>query len=174
MRARAYLLTLLVVFTCLLLAGNAYAAKGQDRVQFGQTIVVAEDENVEDVVCIGCAIRLDGTANDVVAIGGSVTVNGTVKGDLVAVGGGATLRQNATVNGDVTTVGGRLWRDPGAVVKGDISSQSGTPIFLGLILVPLVPIVLIVALVVWLLKPKRPPQPAPGWQPPPVRQPPVR
>ena len=127
-----------------------------DRVQVGRSIVVEENEQVGNVVCIGCSIHMMGTCSDVVAVGGSVAIEGTVKGDVVAVGGGVHLDESASIAGDVVTVGGGLSRNPNASVKGDVTTQSGPMVFLGLVFVPLIPLVLIVALIVWLVKPNRP------------------
>ncbi len=38
----------------------AQAQGKSDRVQFGSDIVVGENEEVGDVVCIGCSIRMQG------------------------------------------------------------------------------------------------------------------
>jgi hypothetical protein len=150
-------LCLLVLALLFVLAAPAIDADSHgDRVQFGRSIVVEENEQAGDVVCIGCSIHMLGTCGDLVAVGGSITIDGTVKGDAVVVGGGMHLNQNASVSGDLVTIGGGLSRHPSAVVKGDITSQSGTLVFLGLLLVPLVPVILIVALIVWLVQPPRP------------------
>jgi hypothetical protein len=167
MPQRIHLLILTILVSLIALSPQAQASAGEDRFQVGRNIIVQENESAGDLVCIGCSIRIDGTAQDVVAIGGTVLVNGTVKGDLAAVGGGVTLGESATVDGDLATVGGRLIRHPDSIVKGDVSSRTGAPIFLGLMLVPLIPILLIVALVVWLVKPNRKPTPVRAWQPPP-------
>ncbi len=143
-----------------LLAFSALSfAKDGDRVQFGKTISVEQDESAGDLVCIGCSIHMDGTCGDVVAIGGSITVNGEVKGDIVAVGGAVHLEESASVSGDVVTVGGRLYRHPNAEVRGNVSSQSGIPVFIALVVVPLFPVILIVAFVVWLVSRNRRPAP---------------
>jgi hypothetical protein len=148
------------VLPALLLMGAApsavHARSDNDRVQFGRSIVVEENEATGDAVCIGCSIRMMGTCGDVIAIGGSITIDGTVKGDAVAVGGGMHLDENASISGDVVTVGGGLTRHPNAIVKGDISTQSGPLILLALGFVALIPVVLVVALIVWLVKPNRP------------------
>jgi hypothetical protein len=78
---------------------------GDDRVRFGGSVRVAEDEVVD---------------GDVVAIGGHVTVEGEVRGDVVAVGGGLTLGPRASVTNNVVVVGGPLRRDPGARIGGDV------------------------------------------------------
>lgn len=165
---RPFLLKLLILLGVLTACVPLYADDSGDRVQFGRSIVVAEGETAGDLVCIGCSILVEGACQDVVAVGGSVTVNGTVKGDLAVVGGGVSLGENATVNGDVATMGGRLSRHPDSVVHGNVSTLSGTPVFLGLALIPLVPIVLIVALVIWLVKPSPPRQQIRTWRPPPA------
>jgi hypothetical protein len=132
------------------------AIEKEDRVRFGRSIVVDENEEAGDLVCIGCSIRMMGTCGDVVVIGGSVRIDGTVNGDVVAVGGGVHLDENASISGDVVTVGGGLSRHPNSTIKGQVTARSGPIVFLGLFLVPLVPVVLIVALIVWLVKPNRP------------------
>ncbi len=135
-------------------------ARNGDQVHFGKSITVGEDENAGDLVCIGCSIRMEGTCGDVVAVGGSIMVDGRVKGDVVALGGGALLGDNAAVSGDVVTIGGHLSRHANAVVKGDVSEQSGALVLLGIFLVPLLPLIVIVALVVWLVRRNRTPMPA--------------
>lgn len=126
------------------------------RVQVGHSIDVEENEEVGDLVCIGCSIHMMGTCGDAVAVGGSITIDGTVKGDVVAVGGGMHIEENASIAGDVVAVGGGLWRHPNAAIKGEVNTHSGPLIFLGLVFVPLIPLVLIVALIIWLVKPNRP------------------
>ncbi len=141
-------------------------ARDGDQVHIGQSITVGQNENVGDLVCIGCSIRMEGTCGDVVAIGGSIMVDGTVKGSVVAIGGGVLLGENASVSEDVVTLGGRLSRHAGAVVKGDISEQSGAFILVAIFLVPLLPLVVIIALVVWLVRRNHRPMPAPAGQQP--------
>jgi len=152
-RARWLLLALLFVMA---VPPNLHARAVGDRVQVGRSIVIEENEEVGDVVCIGCSIHMMGSCGDVVTIGGSSTIEGTVKGDAVAVGGGIYLGESASVTGDVVTIGGGLSRHPNAAVKGDVTTQSGPLILLGLVVVPLIPLVLIIALIVWLVKPNRP------------------
>ena len=78
-----------------------------DRVQFGSSVHIREDEVVD---------------GDVVAIGGSVTIDGEVRGDVVAVGGGATLGPKANVANNVVVVGGPLNRDPGSRIGGRVQT----------------------------------------------------
>jgi hypothetical protein len=78
-----------------------------DRVQFGSSVHIREDEVVD---------------GDVVAIGGAVTIDGEVRGDVVAVGGGATLGPKANVANNVVVVGGPLNRDPGSRIGGRVQT----------------------------------------------------
>ena len=112
---------------------------------------MTQNESVGDVVCIGCSIYMEGSCHDVVAIGGSIAIDGDVAGDAVAVAGSLRLNEDATVAGDAVSVGGSISRHPDAVVKGEMKSQSGIPLLIGLVIVPLLPIILIIALIVWLV-----------------------
>lgn len=150
----------------LVLTPRTLHARNGDQVHIGQSITVGQNENVGDLVCIGCSIEVAGTCGDVVAIGGSIMVDGTVKGSVVAIGGGVRLGDNASVSEDLVTLGGRLSRHPNAVVKGDVSVQSGALILVGIFLVPLLPLILIIALVVWLIRRDHRPMPAPAGQQP--------
>lgn len=162
---RPFLLTLLLVVVgappLMFAEGN-----GGDRVQFFQSINVNSDEEVGDVVCLFCSIRVAGKATgDVVAILGSVQVDGIAQGDVVAVGGGIRLGEDASVAGDTVGIGGGVRKHPNASVKGELVSQSGPAVFAGLvvsmILVPLLPVLLIVWLIVWLVRRDRPAPQAP-------------
>ena len=160
---RAFWLPLPLLLLAMLAPPSLHAGGKGDQVHFGNRIVVEENEQAGDVVCIGWSISMNGSCGDVVAIGGSISVNGAVKGDTVAVGGHVQLGQDASVSGDVVAIGGGLSRHPNAVVKGDITSQSGAPILLALVIVPLLPVILIVALIVWLVnRSRRPALPGPA------------
>lgn len=145
---------LLALLFAVAVPSSVYARANGDRVQVGRSIVVEEDEEAGDLVCIGCSIHMMGTCGDVVTVGGSITIDGTVKGDAVTVGGGMHIGESASISGDVVTVGGRLWRHPSATIQGEVTTQSAPIVFLALFLVPLIPVVLIVVLIVWLVKPK--------------------
>jgi hypothetical protein len=156
---------MITALVLLLIAVPLASAKSkQDRVQIGSGIVVHEGEEVGDIVCVGCGVKVQGTCGDVVAIGGGVVIEGQVRGDVVAVGGGVKLREGAHIAGDVVTVGGGLSRDPGSEVKGEVVSQGGAWMLPLLILVPLIPVILIVALIWWLITRSNRPQAAPVQQ----------
>jgi hypothetical protein len=160
---RRVIFLLLATALLLVAALPAFARSGSknDRVQFGASISVHEDEEVGDLVCIGCSIHVQGTCGDVVAIGGGVFIEGTARGDVVAVGGGAKLTDTAHVNGDLVTIGGGLSREPGSTVGGEVVSQGGGYVMPLLIIVPLIPVILVVALIWWLItRSNRPPAPA--------------
>jgi hypothetical protein len=162
-------LTLLgiVIFAAAVLPASAKGRNGtgNDRVQFGSSINIAEDENAGDLVCIGCSVRVAGTCGDIVAIGGRIDLEGHAKGDLVAIGGGVRLSENAEVSGDLVTIGGGLARAQGSQVGGQIVTQGGGYVFPLLILIPLIPVILVVALIWWLItrSNRRPVQPQPTY-----------
>jgi hypothetical protein len=159
-------MVLLFVFTTvvaaprLLLAGDG----NNDRVHFFQNINIGPDEQVGDVVCIGCSIHMSGTSGDTVAILGSIEVDGTVKGDVVAVAGGIKLGEDATVSGDTVGLGWGITRHPSSKVDGEIVSQSGPLLFIGLIVIPFLPLILLIWLIVWLLRRDRPAAPVAAYR----------
>jgi len=148
--------TLAALLFAIIICPLIYARDTGDRVQVGRSMIVDENEEVGDVVCVGCSIHMMGTCGDVVTVGGSIVIDGTVKGDAVTVGGGMHVGENASISGDVVTVGGHLSRHPGATIKGEITTQAGPIILLALVLIPLIPVALIVALIVWLVRPTQP------------------
>jgi hypothetical protein len=92
---------------------------GDDRVSVGRSIHIGENETAREVVCIGCAIDVEGeTSSDVVAIGGSVRVTGTIGGSATAVGGSVHVRDGAVVEGDAVAVGGSVQTEGDGQVLG--------------------------------------------------------
>jgi hypothetical protein len=78
----------------------------------------------QEMVRIGGSVTVDAdesVGGDVVAVGGSATIDGEVDGDVVVVGGSARFGPTAYVRGDVTAVGGGISRDPKAVIRGAIN-----------------------------------------------------
>ncbi len=77
----------------------------------------------DDIVRIGGSVSVaadETVRGDVVVIGGSATIDGQIDGELVVVGGSATLGPQADIRRDVTVVGGGLSRDPKAVIRGKV------------------------------------------------------
>jgi hypothetical protein len=87
-----------------------------------------------DVVRMGEDIEIgpDQTVfGDVVAIGGRATILGHVRGDVVSIGGGIHLKSGCVVDGDAVVVGGVMDREEGAVVHGQNVSVATFPKGLG-------------------------------------------
>lgn len=76
--------------------------RGRTRIRLGGPVVVEKGERVEDVV----------------AIFGSVTVRGEVHGNAVAVGGSVRGEQGATIRGDVVAIGGGIEMAPDVRLSG--------------------------------------------------------
>ena len=97
--------------------GGSWGRRGDrgsgDRVRFGGTVTVNENETVD---------------GDVVVIAGRALVRGRVTGDVVVVGGGAELGPQAEVGKDVVVVGGQLSRDPAARVSGEVHTIGVGPL----------------------------------------------
>ncbi|HKY23425.1 MAG TPA: hypothetical protein VJM31_19575 [Vicinamibacterales bacterium] len=77
----------------------------------------------DEIVRIGGSVTLDSdetVTGDVVVIGGSATIDGQIDGELVVVGGSATLGPQADIRRDVTVIGGGLSRDPKAIIRGKV------------------------------------------------------
>lgn len=136
MKRLAYLLVLIAVLT----ASPAAAAPG-GRVMVGEDILIAEHEVVEEVVCVGCSVRIDGEVRgDTVVIAGSLEIYGEVDGDAAVIAGG--LKSSGTIDGDAVVIaggaelGGQVAGDvaviaggvkllPGTVVRGDVAAFAG-------------------------------------------------
>lgn len=56
--------------------------------------------------------------------GGDLFVAGTVEGQIIVVGGDATLESTAVVNGRVVAIGGSVFRKEGAVVNGEVAEAN--------------------------------------------------
>lgn len=97
MRIRACWLLLLTL--CVL---PVKLARADDRVVFGGSVVVAEDEVIE---------------GDLVIFGGSARIHGKVEGDTVVFGGKVVLEETGVVEGDLVTMGGSI--DRKGTVGGD-------------------------------------------------------
>jgi hypothetical protein len=144
---------------CLLIFGvwstSAWADGGRDRTQVGSNISVGPGEEVGEVTCFGCSVRVRGqVSGDVTTFGGTVVIEeqGQVGGDITTFAGGIHLGKGVTVNGDVTVFGGRLQRDPEATVGGDVTRMGGPGWVLVIFLAPLVFLGFFLALIVWVIR----------------------
>lgn len=138
------------------LAAPAVAEGSHDRTQFGHDISVGSDEEVAEVTCFGCSVRIRGRVDgDVTTFGGSIVLerDAEVGGDTTSFAGDVRLDGGAKVNA-VTIFGGRLHRDPQASVGGDVTMFAGGGAF-WLVLIfglPFVVLGAIIALIVWLVR----------------------
>lgn len=83
--------------------------------------VRGEDRNIVGLILVG----KDEVVHDVTVTGGKAIVEGTVTGDLVVVGGSATVKKGGRVLGNASTVGGGLTLDDGARIEGAVSVVGG-------------------------------------------------
>jgi len=145
---------------------TAFADGSQDRTQFGHDITVGPGEEVSEVPCFGCSVRIRGrVAGDVTTFGGGVAVEdqGQVGGDLTSFGGNLRLEKEANIGGDVTIFGGRIHRDDSAKIGGDVSIFSGTFWLLLIFGLPFVILGAFIALIVWIIRMvMRPASPVPA------------
>lgn len=136
------------------LCGISFADSPHDRTQFGHDISVGPGEEVTEVTCFGCNVRIRGKVQgDATSFGGNILVEdqGQVGGDTTAFAGSVRLDKGAKVS-SVTVFGGRLHRDSNAAVNGDVTTFTGT---IWLVLMFGLPIVLLggfIAFLVWLIR----------------------
>jgi hypothetical protein len=133
----------------------AFADDLRDRTQFGHDITVSPGEEVSEVTCFGCSVRVRGrVAGDVTTFGGGIVIadQGQVGGELTSFGGNLRLENEATVGGDVTIFGGRIHRDDSAKIGGDVSTFSGTFWLLMIFGLPFVILGAFIALIVWIVR----------------------
>jgi len=148
---------------CLVVSPAALAKENPTYTQIGRNISVGPAEQVADVTCIACNIRVRGqVAGDVTAVGGSIVIEdgASVAGDVTTVAGDLRLDKGIKITGDVTAVGGQVHRDPQAVVSGNVTSMGGHGLIVPIFLFPFVLLGGLIALVIWLVqRAKRPPVP---------------
>ena len=134
---------------------SAFADNPHDRTQFGHNVTVGPGEEVSEVTCFGCSVRVRGkVAGDVTTFGGGVVVEdqGQVGGDLTSFGGNLRMEKEANVGGDVAIFGGRIQRDDSSKIGGDVSTFTGTFWLLLLFGLPLVVLGAFIALIVWIVR----------------------
>ncbi len=97
--------------------------RGSDRMVTGESLVIAANEVVHDVVVMGGSLKILGkVTGDIMVMGGSVRVmdGAHVEGDAGVVGGSLSVEDGARVDGDLEVVGGALKRGEHARVGGEI------------------------------------------------------
>ncbi|MFN7699794.1 MAG: hypothetical protein ACK5U8_17985 [Deltaproteobacteria bacterium] len=92
-----------------LLLGPPTVALADERVGFGNGVLVGT--NV--------------VGDSAVSFGGSVSGDGDVRGDVTSLGGSVVLGPHAHVHGDVASFGGSMSRDPRAQVDGQMVAFAG-------------------------------------------------
>lgn len=93
----------------LVLLSTPASALAQDRVTFGEDVVIAAGERVHDVATFGGDATVMGdVSGDVVTFGGDALVLGHVAGDVATFGGDLTLGEGASVAGEISTLGGSV------------------------------------------------------------------
>jgi hypothetical protein len=143
---------------CVTLSTASFAATKPDRTSLGHDISVGPNEQVGEVTCIGCSIRIQGqVSGDATAVGGSILLEdqAQVAGEVTAVAGNVQLDKDVKVAGEVTVVGGEIHRDPRASIAGDLTAVGGRGWVLPILLAPFVILGLLIALVVWLVQRRR-------------------
>jgi len=143
------------ILLCLALSGTAFAKDNSSYTQVGRNINIGPDQQVGELTCFGCSIRVRGqVSGDITTFGGSITLENQaqVAGDVTSFGGDLRLDQGVRVAGGATVFGGQIRRDPQATVAGDVTSFGGHGWALLILLTPLVGVGLFVALVIWLIQ----------------------
>ena len=153
-----------VVLFCLTLSSASFAKNNPSYTQFGHSINIAPNQQVGELTCFACSIRVRGqVAGDVTAFGGSVAIEdqAEVSGDVTTFGGDLRLDHGVKVAGDATVFGGQIRRDAGASISGDVTSMGGRGWLVPIVLAPFVVLGLLVAFVIWLVqRMRRPSTPA--------------
>ena len=136
-------------------ASTALAKSTGEIVQFGHDVRISQDQQANDVTCIGCSIYVRGqVGGDITAIGGNIVLqgNGMVAGDLTTVLGDLRMDEGSQIAGEVSVIGGRMVRPQSARIAGNVTVMQGrTWIYLTLIS-PFLILAGIIALIVWLLR----------------------
>lgn len=145
---------------CLTLSTGAFAKDSPSYTQVGHNISIGPNDEVGDLTCFGCSIRVRGqVAGDVTVFAGSIVIEdqGQISGDVTTIGGNIRLDSAVKVAGDVTVIGGEIRRDPQATISGDVTSMGGHGWIIPILLGPFVILGLMVALVIWLIQRMRRP-----------------
>jgi hypothetical protein len=136
------------------LSSAAFGSGPHDRTQFGHDISIGPDEQVTEVTCFGCNIRIRGKVQgDATVFGGNILVEdqGQVGGDTTCFAGDVRLDKGSKSSA-VTVFAGRLHRDPAATVDGDVTAFSGSMWLVLIFGLPMVLLGAFIALIVWLIR----------------------
>lgn len=148
-------LALLVACLSMVLSTAAFADGSHDRTHFGSDISIGPGEQVSEVTCFGCSVRVRGqVSGDVTTFGGNIVVEdqGEVKGDATSFAGDVRMDEGVHVGGDITVFEGHFYRTASATVGGEVTNFSGK-IWLVLIFgLPFVFLGAFIALIVWLVR----------------------
>ena len=140
---------------CLALPSVAFARDNPSYTQFGRNISIGPNDQVGDLTCFACSVRVRGqVAGDVTVFGGTVVIedHAQVTGDVTAFGGDIRLEEGVRVAGDATVFGGQIRRDPAATISGDVTAMGGHGWLVPIILAPFLAIGLLVAFVLWVVQ----------------------
>jgi hypothetical protein len=150
-------LAALLAVVCLATPMKAFArhgGDGEDRLGIFSSITVSEDHPAADVVCLFCAVQINGDVHgDVAVLFGSVTVTEgrTISGDVAMLFSSLVVGEGSRINGDLATALSSASVAEGAHVGGDravLSSGLG----LAVILAPLLIAIGVVWLLVWVVR----------------------
>jgi hypothetical protein len=136
------------------LSASSFAVSPHDRTQFGHDIFVGPGEELTEVTCFGCNVRIRGKIQgDATTFGGNIVVEdqGEVDGDLTTFAGDVRLDNGAKTSA-LTVFAGRIHRDPGATVNGDVTAFSGSVWLVVLFGLPLVLLGGFIALILFLIR----------------------
>lgn len=133
----------------------ALADGSRDRTEVGHNISIGPDEQVGELTCFGCSVRVQGhVGGDVTTFGGSIILEykAEVAGDVTSFGGNVRLDGPVQVRGDLSVFGGRIRRDPSSAVNGDITNFGGGFWVVLIFGLPLALLGAFIALIVWLVR----------------------
>src|SRR6267154_5384805 len=138
----------------LVFATAAIAKDNPEYTQIGHDISVGPNQQVGEVTCIGCSIRIRGkVVGEVTTVGGSIFIEdqAEVAGEVTAVAGNIRLDREVKVSGDITVVGGEIRRAPEAQIAGDVTSVGGRAWMPVILLAPFLFLGLLVMFAIWLV-----------------------
>lgn len=101
-----------------------------DRVVIFESVTIAEDETVREVVVIGGSLTILGhVEREAVVVGGPARVEGSVGREMTVVGGTLHLAPGARIGRDVTVVGGSVEGVEHAEIGGAVNNVRLGPFF---------------------------------------------